>query len=104
MVETGKYYRTDDILCDWFAIFIPINIINAKYVQATFLSSKPMFTMNSDLSIYSIEHNKLKPYRNYREATDFEIHWLNECIKLGKYITEDKAKLTYKQEINILLW
>ena len=33
--------------------------------------------------------------RNYRPATYLEIQWLNECIKLGKFIEQPKNK-TYE--------
>jgi len=42
---------------------------------------------------------------NFRNTTLEEKHWLNECIRLNKYISFDEAMKTYtnQHEINLIL-
>ena len=44
-------------------------------------------------------------YEKLRIATPEEKHWLNECIRLNKYISFDEAMKTYvnQYEINLIL-
>ena len=90
-----KYYYTWNNDSTFSIIFKVVNPVggscrNSKRCIGTFITSTKEYRINSELSYHTINSDG-KVTREYREATQSEIDWLDYCIKAGKYVPIEEA-------------
>jgi hypothetical protein len=96
--DVGKYFYVEDSTGDPFFM---IGIVSSAHLE----KESEEFTFRSNIS-HSINSDNsfkwdtgwcyvYKTERLYRDATAEEKHWLDECIKVGKFISKEEAMITF---------
>lgn len=99
-MKKGKYYYCWDTYTD--ANFFMIGLSNMKPLESDPNRCDVKYLLsNEDKGKFQTNTRwcYISSFRNYREATPFEIQWLKQSIKENRYVPKDQIKWKSSYEI-----